>query len=400
MVIEDHPSLDISGDLSLEAWIKTEQNNPVWRHILYKGGTCSLNERPYLLDIYNGKLCFSYKDCSCLHSNTQVSDGRWHHVIAVHNNTKDTIYIDGRLDSERNSLGNLPTTDYQVTLGDNFIGSLDEVRIHRRALNESEILDSYSSYQGSSLAALYYLDEGEGSVALDYSGNGNNGSIHGASWGEGFSESGLFFDGVDDYVEVSDSHTLDFLDAVTVEAWVNPNQSQNQWPMIFHKGVSGERILLRLDQSTLKASFIIWVNGIGKSLSSNTPLPAGRWSHLAASFNKSSGEWKIYVNGELDNSMNSSWGLPNTRGANAFIGYAGFGDSFFVGGLDEIKLYHTVLVPERLKEKYDLYRDVLIYHFDEGYGRMVSDSSLHEHTGLVKGANWTEGISGYGLSFE
>ncbi|OYT52579.1 MAG: hypothetical protein B6U72_07650, partial [Candidatus Altiarchaeales archaeon ex4484_2] len=90
--------------------------------------------------------------------------------------------------------------------------------------------------------AAYYLDEGFGSVANDSSGNENHGIIHGASWVDGVSKSALSFDGVDDYVEVSDHTTLKPSNKLTLSAWVKLNEplgSQDNWAGVFSKYVSG-----------------------------------------------------------------------------------------------------------------------------------------------------------------
>ena len=46
------------------------------------------------------------------------------------------------------------------------------------------------------------MDEGSGNIIYDSSGNGNNGTIYGATWTDGISGTALTFNGVDDYVEV------------------------------------------------------------------------------------------------------------------------------------------------------------------------------------------------------
>jgi len=54
-------------------------------------------------------------------------------------------------------------------------------------------------------AAILSFDECSGTVAHDSSGAGNDGNIYGAAWtSEGHSGCALQFDGVDDYVEMTD----------------------------------------------------------------------------------------------------------------------------------------------------------------------------------------------------
>ena len=70
-----------------------------------------------------------------------------------------------------------------------------------------------------SLLAHYALDEGSGDIAVDSSGNGNDGTINGATWTTGKDGGGLGFDGVNDYVTIP----LINNDEVSVSAWFYKN---------------------------------------------------------------------------------------------------------------------------------------------------------------------------------
>jgi len=73
-------------------------------------------------------------------------------------------------------------------------------------------------------AAYWRLNEGARSVAGDSSGNGNDGTISGASWVSGSPDetTALSFDGTGDYVEVPDDASLRLDGAFTLEAWICP----------------------------------------------------------------------------------------------------------------------------------------------------------------------------------
>lgn len=65
------------------------------------------------------------------------------------------------------------------------------------------------------------LDEGTGTIAHDYSPNGNNGTIYGATWQTlATGKHVLSFDGVDDYIEVANSASIVTTKAWTLMAWV------------------------------------------------------------------------------------------------------------------------------------------------------------------------------------
>lgn len=78
------------------------------------------------------------------------------------------------------------------------------------------------SNQGT--VAMWHFDENWGDTAFDSSTYNNHGIIHGAMWTEdGMFGTALEFDGVNDYIRVSDEQSLDLIDELTVEAWIKGN---------------------------------------------------------------------------------------------------------------------------------------------------------------------------------
>ena len=60
--------------------------------------------------------------------------------------------------------------------------------------------------------------------ASDISGNGNHGTVHGASISAdrfGQENQAYFFDGVDDYIDLGNSTSLNPANLITVSAWVS-----------------------------------------------------------------------------------------------------------------------------------------------------------------------------------
>ncbi|MGH2570493.1 MAG: endo-beta-N-acetylglucosaminidase, partial [bacterium] len=130
--------------------------------------------------------------------------------------------------------------------------------------------------------AWYPFDEGEGSVAADSSGNGNDGAIFGATWTAGQLGAALDFDGVDDWVLVADYPKPE--STITVSAWVRAD-SRPPWASIaknwatqkgsFHLGLfSGDGDLQvtvgEADEGTVDVRE-----------GAESPLPLGSWQHVA-----------------------------------------------------------------------------------------------------------------------
>ena len=73
------------------------------------------------------------------------------------------------------------------------------------------------------LVASYSFNAGSGTTLADASGNGRTGTRSGATWStQGKYGGALAFDGINDWVTVADHASLDFTNALTIEAWVFP----------------------------------------------------------------------------------------------------------------------------------------------------------------------------------
>jgi hypothetical protein len=75
----------------------------------------------------------------------------------------------------------------------------------------------------SGLVAAYAFDEGSGTTVADVSGNGDNGTLkNGPVWTTGKYDSALSFDGVNDYVAIPNSSSLNISSTkLTLPLWVN-----------------------------------------------------------------------------------------------------------------------------------------------------------------------------------
>ena len=83
--------------------------------------------------------------------------------------------------------------------------------------------------------AEYNFDEGSGTTVSDLSGNGNNGTITGATW----TSQGQFGNALDftppSWVTVNDSNSLDLTSGMTLEAWVYPTVTPTTWTTVIFK---------------------------------------------------------------------------------------------------------------------------------------------------------------------
>src|SRR3989338_6434001 len=155
---------------------------------------------------------------------------------------------------------------------------------------------------------------------LDYSGLGNNGTNYGANCSlavAGRFYSACSFDGVDDYVNVSDSNSLDISGQLTVEAWVYPKSFSKQCNILCKgDGNNAYNYCLYLDVDTGD----IYLGGGTYPFTSFNPN-LNQWNHIAVTFNGINA--LFYLNGILVDTKSGSLGDINDFPL--YIGYNNYG---------------------------------------------------------------------------
>src|SRR4030095_11691852 len=144
--------------------------------------------------------------------------------------------------------------------------------------------------------AAWAFDESNGSVAIDATGHGHNGSIVGAlRTAGGHSGGALSFDGNDDVVNVPDAPALDLSGAMTLAAWIRPDSIPITWSAIMQKAPS----IYFLDASSNigrpAAGFTSVSTGCCSDAFGPAPLTPGVWTHLAASYDGA--QVRLYIDG-------------------------------------------------------------------------------------------------------
>jgi len=208
--------------------------------------------------------------------------------------------------------------------------------------------DAQELVVGPHTVALWHINEGEGEVIGDSSGNNHHGTIHGARWVQGRFGYGLEFDGSNDYVDLGRGLLHPYFDKFTVEAWIKTDCSGRT---IFSEGnaVRGtECFELVPDNNKIDAYFDKWyVND--QNITGETFIPDGVWHHVVAT--KDSGSVNVYVDGSLGGSGSTTRSLH--PGGFCRIGKEHTSDRRdFKGIIDEVAIYNRALTPEEVMSHY------------------------------------------------
>ena len=117
----------------------------------------------------------------------------------------------------------------------------------------------------SGLVAAYAFDEGSGTSVSDSSGNGNTGTVSGATWvSSGKFGKALSFNGSSALVSVPDAASLHFGSALTLEAWVNPSAVSSAWRDVIYKGNDAVYLEVELDWDGQRSRRRRHVRGAGR----------------------------------------------------------------------------------------------------------------------------------------
>ena len=196
------------------------------------------------------------------------------------------------------------------------------------------------------LVASYSFDAGSGTTLADVSGNGRTGTLSGATWStQGKYGGALAFDGSNDWVTVADHASLDFTNALTIEAWVFPTVvGGGAWrSLLIKEAPQMEAYQLYANTDTNAPTFYVRraaATGDPQDARAPTPMPVNTWTHLAATYDGTT--LRFFVNGVQVASNAIAGPLLTSTGVLRMGGNSIWGE-FFTGRIDEIRLYNRAL---------------------------------------------------------
>ncbi|MDP6585184.1 MAG: LamG domain-containing protein, partial [Anaerolineales bacterium] len=252
---------------------------------------------------------------------------------------------------------NVTTKGFQTTLGSEL-----EVRV-----GEWDVSRGYNdTYNGSivatdGLVGYWHFDNVSGmgendTLAIDWSGEGNNGTAIG---GMLYNVSGYYggawrFDGVDDYVSVPTT-TVNISRNFSVSLWVNKDSgkvAENNDRMISFVDGADDGFQFIFDHDTGNYGALLERDGINviSGLTYGT-YDADIWVHLTYVVNGSTGT--LYRNGVV-RASDGATGISTGNTQNYFIGMRGdqVGSTEFDGVMDEVMIFNRSLSATEITELY------------------------------------------------
>jgi len=226
---------------------------------------------------------------------------------------------------------------------------------------------------GNSISNLLMsFDTNNSSLVKDYSENGRDGTVFGSTWDKNGAVGGAYYFDGDDYISIPYCFNLDYIDEITLEAWINtysfPEVIASFGSTLWELGVSNGALRWSTIANDCETNTIGVKN-----------IADGNWHHVATTYDSSTGECNIYVDGKIDKSENGhnpgeKLGLGNTP-----TGYIGLGTE-----VDEETIFSTTFETQDEKKNWnennvtdedEFWENLRYDNFNYGYGSYTDGGS-------------------------
>jgi hypothetical protein len=243
-----------------------------------------------------------------------------------------------------------------VTIGVEGAGTgtiyVDDIRLYATAPPTVEPVDP-----GTDALAASYTFEGN---TTDVTGNGYDGTPADATFFEdapGDLGRALFFDGIDDHVDLPIGSLLGSLTDITITTWVNFSNEGGDWQRIFDFGTSNTEGYMFLCPRTGAAGPVrLAITKTGNEAGAESIVDTSfnltsDWHHVAAVIDSATMTMAVYVDGAEAVSGPTAT-LPQDLGAPTqnWLGRSQYtDDAYFDGLLAELSIYSRALSPGEIR---------------------------------------------------
>ncbi len=251
------------------------------------------------------------------------------------------------------------------------------------------------------LVGYWSFNEGSSTKAIDYSGNGNTGTLTNmatspstptSGWNNGKLGKALAFDGTDDYVTIGDSNSLDISSDFSISLWVKTSTTANT--VILEKSNDNTNYHLHMSGDTAGAlQFGITSNASTGRISGTQVVNDNRWHHVVGTFSDSSNTLRLYIDGVLSQSNTGASDTVSGNSQSLLLGSRS-GSAAFPGSLDEARIYSRALTQveisalyqagaEKISPRASTYGLQAYWPFDETSSTLALDQSGNGNIGTL-----------------
>ena len=348
--IPHNTEFDATGGLSISVWVNRSNTNTFFAIDKANGGSGNYGWQLYFTSAngYGFQVHNTSNSVVSAESGTgYAAAGTWEHVVGTFSSSGVAkIYVDGVLKDTTSALGGTVSTNTGgVTIGSYFNntnwlnGKLDQIRFFDTDIDQTAVDELFAEEFGDSTVSTTDFG-GYGGFALYQLDKDANNSISGAI----DSGQSADFNG-SSQIDVSSNSIFDTTSNFTLSMWVNRDSTS-------------EKSLMNKLGSTANGWFLTWnpsygywfvnYNGSGTgSVRQNGPTDSvGEWTHLAVTWNASTYESELYINGVAPSSNVKTTGGGGSTNSNAleiggFVNYSAMAQ--MDGQIDDVKWFSSVI---------------------------------------------------------
>jgi hypothetical protein len=293
-----------------------------------------------------------------------------------------SVYAGSFLDDEESEFnGVFNNTFYNSSGGFIQVENISEPQpiygTYESEIRDADLIVDWTNISWNGLGAGEVSSDGKANIMfLRMNGNANdenglnNGTVIGAVNASGKFGSAYYFDGVNDYIAVSDDDSLDLTDSFSMGAWVNFSSTpgSGHWEGIITKGGQGDgsgadhNYFIVIDQITSWGVGLGITWGYEDSSGTNyqtkhiwTPT-IGQWYHIMGVHNASDDTMTLYIDGTQVSQANDATATPATQDLDVFIGRNTGGSSnvyYFHGVIDDAFITNRSLSTTEISDIYN-----------------------------------------------
>jgi len=304
---------------------------------------------------------------------TNLDLNKWHHLVATRsgNGTSNVkLYVNNVLCGQNSSNAAIGHSSYAMMIGKYdyvgnysfFKGNVGIVRMYNKGFRADEILQNYNATKKKydpdenivTNGLVLHIDPskntsypGTGNTIYDLSGFGNTGTLTNGPVLSSSNGGVIVLDGTNDYISFNNAYASGFgISAnATISIWAKITDENYYQPFVgFYNPTAGNRSDFGIDIASNDTERI-WKNdsaGGGSYL-----FKFGRWDNYVLTSDTSTA--KMYVNGELKSTLNSSGGINNNR--MFVIGYNW--DGMSNASISQTLLYNKTLTQQEILQNYN-----------------------------------------------
>ncbi|MBA3665929.1 MAG: T9SS type A sorting domain-containing protein [Bacteroidetes bacterium] len=200
--------------------------------------------------------------------------------------------------------------------------------------------------------------------ALDGTGNGNNGTVNGATLVSdrfGNSNAAYSFNGSSNNISISNFNTKITSDEFSLSFWATSTLYATRSPFLLVPDDANNRLNVHIyygNQLSNSQTFFDWGNiSNGRLYIAGSPLPAaGTWDNWVFTTSAVNANMKCYKNGTLQFTKSGNGNLITSTGGRDLLIGGGLGVNssylWFNGSIDDVKLYNRVLTQNDVNALY------------------------------------------------